>query len=53
MAFDHVTLVTVDEGEPSIVNLRMDGILDKSGHIPMDGDDLCYQASACVTALPD
>jgi predicted MPP superfamily phosphohydrolase len=31
MAFDHVTLVTVDEGEPSIVNLRMDGILDKSG----------------------
>ena len=47
MAFDHVTLVTVAEGEPSIVNLRMDGILDKSGHIPLDGDDLCYQASAC------
>jgi hypothetical protein len=38
---------TVDEGEPSIVNLRMDGILDKSGHIPLDGDGLCYQASAC------
>jgi 3',5'-cyclic AMP phosphodiesterase CpdA len=47
MAFDHVMLVTVDEGEPSIVNLRMDGILDKSGHIPLDGDGLCYQASAC------
>lgn len=47
MAFDHVTLVTVGDGDPSIVNLRMDGILDKSGHIPLDGDDLCYQASAC------
>jgi predicted MPP superfamily phosphohydrolase len=50
MAFDHVTLITVDEGEPSIVNLRMDGILDKSGHIPLDGDDLCYQTSACNSA---
>ena len=48
MAFDHVTLVTVGDGDPSIVNLRMDGILDKSGHIPLDGDDLCYQASACL-----
>ncbi len=48
MAFDHVTLITVGSGDPSIVNLRMDGILDKSGHIPQDGDDLCYQASACA-----
>lgn len=47
-AFDHVTLVTVGDGDPSIVNLRMDGILDKSGHIPLVGDDLCYQASACT-----
>ena len=41
-------LITMAEGEPSIVNLRMDGILDKSGHVPLDGDDLCYQASACA-----
>ncbi len=53
MAFDHVTLVTIAEGEPSIVNLRMDGILDKSGHIPLDGNDLCYQASACTAVGPD
>ena len=53
MAFDHVTLVTIAEGEPSIVNLRMDGILDKSGHIPLDGDDLCYQASACQPAATE
>ncbi len=51
MAFDHLTLVTMGDGDPSIVNLRMDGILDKSGHIPLDGDNLCYQASACG-ALP-
>ena len=48
MAFDHITLVTIDQGQPTIVNLRMDGILDKSGHIPRGGDDLCYQASACI-----
>ncbi len=53
MAFDHVTLVTIAEGEPSIVNLRMDGILDKSGHIPLDGNGLCYQASACTAVGPD
>jgi predicted MPP superfamily phosphohydrolase len=53
MAFDHVTLVTMAEGEPFIVNLRLDGILDKSGHIPLDGDDLCYQASACQSAATE
>ena len=53
MAFDHVTLVTVDQGQPTIVNLRMDGILDKSGHIPLDGDNLCYQASACQPAATE
>jgi len=27
--------------------LRLDGILDKTGHIPADGDSLCFQASKC------
>ena len=30
-AFDHVTLVTVSEQEPSIVNIMVDGVLDKTG----------------------
>ena len=47
MSFDHLTLVTVGEGEPSIAHLRLDGILDKTGIVPGDGADLCFQASAC------
>lgn len=46
MAFDHVTLVTVGEGDPSIAHLRLDGILDKTGSVP-GGDGLCFQASVC------
>ena len=46
-AFDHVTVVTMGEEGPTIGNLRLDGILDKTGHIPADGDGLCFQASRC------
>lgn len=48
MAFDHVTLVTVDEGKPSIANLRLDGILDKTGSIGAGGDSLCFQRSSVL-----
>jgi Calcineurin-like phosphoesterase len=48
-AFDHITLVTMGGDQPSIVNVRLDGMLDKKGHIPMGGDTLCFQASACDT----
>ena len=47
MAFDHVTLVTMTRDGPSIAHLRLDGILDRTGHIPAGGDSLCYQASRC------
>jgi hypothetical protein len=46
-AFDHISLVTVAEDEPSILNLRLDGMLDKTGKIPLGGDTVCFQASAC------
>lgn len=46
-AFDHITLVTISQAEPSILNVRLDGMLDKTGKIPMRGDTLCFQASAC------
>lgn len=49
MAFDHITIVTMTSEGPSIANIRMDGLLDKSGHIPLGGDTLCYQASRCGT----
>jgi hypothetical protein len=48
-AFDHITLVTIAEDQPSIVSLRLDGVLDKTGHIPLGGDTICFQASACDT----
>lgn len=47
MSFDHITLVTMTADGPSIANIRLDGILDKTGHIPAGGDTLCFQASAC------
>lgn len=45
MSFDHLTLVTMDDHEPSIANLRLDGILDKTGKVPLHGDTLNFQAS--------
>jgi hypothetical protein len=48
MAFDHVTLVSIGKGEPSIVNLRLEGILDKTARVPLGGDTLCFQASRCT-----
>jgi hypothetical protein len=46
-AFDHVTVITMTGQGPQIAHLRMDGILDKTGHIPQGGDTLCFQASRC------
>lgn len=46
-SFDHVTLVTVDIDGVDIANLKMSGILDKTGHIPLDGDDVCFEMAVC------
>ncbi|MGE0771326.1 MAG: metallophosphoesterase [Cyclobacteriaceae bacterium] len=48
MAFDHITYITMDREGPSFISLRLDGMLDKTGHIPLNGDSLCYQAARCV-----
>lgn len=48
MAFDHITYITMDGEGPSFISLRLDGMLDKTGHIPLNGDSLCYQAARCV-----
>jgi hypothetical protein len=48
MAFDHITLVTVTNDGPSIANLKLEGILDKHGKIPANGDKICFQASKCA-----
>jgi Calcineurin-like phosphoesterase len=47
MAFDHLTLVTVSGDEPAIASLKLEGILDETGHVPAGGEELCFQASRC------
>lgn len=49
-SFDHVTLVTMTSEGPSVANLRLDGILNKFGKLPLHGDSLCFQASHCGQA---
>jgi predicted phosphodiesterase len=43
MAIDHVTLVTVSETGVDIANLRMSGIFNKTGKIPLNGEDICLE----------
>ena len=43
MAIDHVSLVTVSEDDVDIANLRMSGIFDKTGKIPLNGDEICLE----------
>jgi hypothetical protein len=44
-AFDHITLVRMAADKPVITHIRMDGILDETGKIPLGGDSLIFQAS--------
>ncbi len=46
-AMDHVMLVTVDNQGADIANLLMSGIRDKTGHIPLDGDNVCFELIEC------
>jgi len=46
-SMDHVTLVTVSESGADIANLLMGGILDKTGHIPLGGGDVCFESALC------
>lgn len=49
LSADLITLVTLDNDEPTIVNLRMDGILDKQGQLPGNGAQLCLDITRCST----
>lgn len=40
-ALDHFMWVTMTRDGPSIANLRLDGVLDKTGAIPANGAKLC------------
>jgi hypothetical protein len=47
---DHVTLVTVSDDGVDIANLLLEGILDKTGRVPLDGDDVCFEVGVCGEA---
>ena len=43
MAIDHVSLVTVSGDGVDIANLRLSGIFDKTGKVPLNGDEICLE----------
>ena len=43
MSIDHVSLVTVSESGVDIANLRLSGIFDKTGKVPLNGDEICLE----------
>jgi len=47
LSIDHVTLVTVAADQVDIANLRMSGIFDRTGRIPLRGEELCFSAAEC------
>ncbi|MFT4769967.1 MAG: 3',5'-cyclic AMP phosphodiesterase CpdA [Glaciecola sp.] len=46
-SMDHLVWVTVDKSGAYIANLKMSGILDKSGKRPLNGEDLCLNPEDC------
>ena len=46
MAIDHVSLVTVSGDGVDIAKLRMSGIFDKTGKVPLNGDEICLEECA-------
>ncbi|MDH4109708.1 MAG: metallophosphoesterase [Gammaproteobacteria bacterium] len=49
-SMDHVTLVTVADDGVDVANLLLEGILDKTGHVPLGGEDVCFEAARCADA---
>jgi len=52
-SMDHVTLVTVDDEGVDIANLLMNGILDKTGKIPLNGEELCFELETCSSPVAE
>lgn len=47
LSMDHISLVSVSSTKVSIAHLKLDGILNKKGHIPLGGDSICFEKSKC------
>lgn len=49
-AIDHITLVTVSESGVDIANVEVGGIFDKTGNLPLNGNELCFEFAECGEA---
>jgi predicted phosphodiesterase len=47
MAIDHVTWVTMSGDGVDIANIRLSGIFNKTGKIPLNGEELCFESAVC------
>jgi hypothetical protein len=47
-AMDQIVWVTEDREGAHIANLKMSGILDATGRIPLDGEHRCLEFSRCA-----
>lgn len=47
-SMDQIVWVTVDAAGAHIVNLKMSGILDKTGALPLNGETLCLDPKDCA-----
>lgn len=45
MSYDHISLIRMAKDKPVVTHIRMDGIMDETGKIPLGGDTLSFQAS--------
>lgn len=46
LVIDHVSLVTVSDAGVDIANLRMSGIFDRTGKLPLNGEEICLENCA-------
>ena len=49
-AVDHITLVTVSDTGVDVANIEMAGIFDKTGNLPLNGNELCFEFAECGEA---
>ncbi len=48
LSIDHIAMVTVDDAGVDIANIRLSGIFDKTGKIPLNGESLCFDIRNCA-----
>lgn len=49
MSEDHVTIVTVSGEDADIATLMLEGIRDRTGEVPLGGNDVCFAVARCGT----